>query len=72
MITTAVGNRIKEARLQLNLSQEKLALKAHVDRTFLAGVESGARNISLKSLDKIISALELTWNDFFKELNYHE
>ncbi|MCL2841560.1 MAG: helix-turn-helix domain-containing protein [Defluviitaleaceae bacterium] len=71
MITNAVGSRIKEVRLQLNLSQEKLALRAGIDRTFLAGVESGARNISLKSLDKIISALELTWNDFFKELKYY-
>ncbi|MCL2224248.1 MAG: helix-turn-helix domain-containing protein [Defluviitaleaceae bacterium] len=66
MITKAVGGRIKELRLQLGLSQEKLALKAGIDRTFLAGVESGARNISLKSLDKIISALELTWGEFFR------
>ena len=45
---------------QLQLSQEKLALKAEIDRTYLAGVEIGKRNISLKSLDKIVKALGIS------------
>ena len=50
MITEKVGSRIKELRRALELSQEKLALKAEVDRTYLAGVEQGKRNPSIKSL----------------------
>ena len=48
MITEKVGSRIKELRRALELSQEKLALKAEVDRTYLAGVEQGKRNPSIK------------------------
>ena len=68
MITEAVGRRIKELRNELGLSQEKLALKAELDRTYLAGVENGKRNISVKNLEKIIFALDTTMKDFFSEM----
>ena len=41
MITEKVGRRIKDLRSNLGLSQEKLALKADLDRTYIAGVENG-------------------------------
>ena len=66
MITEAVGQRIKEFRAIQGLSQEKLALKADLDRTYIAGVEQGKRNISLKSLEKIVEALGVSFEDFFK------
>lgn len=66
MITINVGQRIRSLRQNLGLSQEKLALKADIDRTYLAGAEQGKRNISLKSLEKIISALDISLEDFFK------
>lgn len=66
MITDKVGTRIKELRMEVGLSQEKLALKAELDRTYIAGVESGKRNLSIKSLEKIINALDTTFEDFFK------
>lgn len=53
MITEDVGRRIKDLRNEQGISQEKLALKADIDRTYLAGAENGKRNISLKSLNKI-------------------
>lgn len=65
MIEKNVGERIRSRRKQLNLSQEKLALKADVDRTYLAGVEQGKRNISIRNLEKILSALEISFADFF-------
>ena len=68
MITEQIGARIRERRNVLGISQEKLALKAEIDRTYLAGVESGKRNISIKSLEKIIKALEISFEDFFKGL----
>lgn len=68
MITEVVGMRIKQLRVEKKMSQEKLALKATLDRTYLAGVESGKRNLSLKSLEKIISALDLSFENFFKDM----
>jgi transcriptional regulator with XRE-family HTH domain len=68
MITEKVGQRIKELRNEMGISQEKLALKAEIDRTYLAGVESGKRNISIKSLEKIIVSLEISFHDFFEKM----
>ena len=68
MITEKVGQRIKELRTEMGLSQEKLALKAEIDRTYLAGAEQGKRNISLKSLEKILVALDVSFEMFFKGL----
>lgn len=66
MITQKVGQRIKQLRNEQELSQEKLALKAELDRTYLTGAELGKRNISLKSLEKIVNALNVSFEDFFK------
>lgn len=66
MITEKVGQRIKELRIEIGISQEKLALKAEIDRTYLAGVENGKRNLSIKSLEKIINALDISFRDFFE------
>ena len=66
MITEEVGQRIRQARNNMGLSQEKLALKADLDRTYLAGTEQGKRNISLQSLEKIVKALEISFEDLFK------
>lgn len=66
MITEKVGNRIRLIRKEKKYSQENLALKAGVDRTYLAGVESGKRNISIRNLEKIIHALDISIESFFK------
>lgn len=68
MITQIIGNRIRERRKALELSQEKLALKAEIDRTYLAGVEQGKRNISIRNLEKILIALEISFEDFFSKM----
>lgn len=68
MITQIIGKRIRERRKALELSQEKLALKAEIDRTYLAGVEQGKRNISIKNLEKILAALEISFENFFTKM----
>ena len=60
-----VGERIKELRKEKNLSQQKIALAADMERSFMTHIESGRRNISLETLEKIINALEVTIPDFF-------
>lgn len=69
MITLKVGKRIKELRLSLNLSQEKLAHKASLDRTYIASVEKGNRNISIRNLEKIILALDSDFLNFFSKMD---
>lgn len=66
MITKKVGQRVKYLRTEIGISQEKLALKAEIDRTYLAGVENGKRNLSIKSLEKIVNALNISFHDFFE------
>jgi transcriptional regulator with XRE-family HTH domain len=59
------GLRIKELRLKKGLSQEALALKAGIDRTYMTSVENGKRNVSIKNIEKILSALEISFSDFY-------
>lgn len=68
MITEKVGARIRELRCLQGISQEKLALKAEIDRTYLAGIELGKRNPTIKSLGKIIEALGVTFSKFFENM----
>ena len=68
MIKKKVGNRIRELRTAAGLSQEKLALAADIDRTYIASVENGKRNISIINLEKIIKALDCTFAIFFQDL----
>lgn len=73
MITEEVGNRVRALRNKMGISQEKLALKAGIDRTYLAGIESGKRNATITSLEKVVSALEVSLSDFFdfeKDIDY--
>lgn len=65
MITDEVGTRIKLLRNKAGSSQEKLALKAGIDRTYLAGIETGKRNATLISLEKVVNALDVTMSEFF-------
>ncbi len=64
-IKTKIGSRIKELRTEKNLTQEAVAWAAEVDRTFMNHVENGRRNISIESLEKILSGLETNFKDFF-------
>ena len=64
-IKLKVGQRIKVLRKEIGLSQEALALKAEVDRTYVTDVENGRRNVSVEILERIIAALEVSFIEFF-------
>lgn len=68
MITEDFGKRVRELRRQMKLSQEKFALKINMDRTYLAGVESGKRNISLENIKKIADGFEISLEELFQGL----
>lgn len=68
MITTKLGNRIRELRQKTGLSQEKFALKIGMDRTYFASVELGKRNIAIINLEKIANGLEITLSKLFENM----
>ena len=52
-----LGNRIRERRKALGWTQEELAAKADIDRSYIGGVERGERNLTFTMLCQICSAL---------------
>lgn len=66
MIQEKIGSEIKTRRQAMGISQEKFSLMIEMDRTYLASVEAGKRNISIKNLEKIIHGLNSNFSDFFK------
>jgi transcriptional regulator with XRE-family HTH domain len=64
-LKTQIGLRIKELRTKKNLTQEEVAWKAEIDRTFMNHVENGRRNVSIESLEKICIGLSVSLKDFF-------
>ena len=69
-IKIKVGQRIKELRKTISISQESLANKADVDRTYVTDVENGRRNVSVEILDRLINALDVTVSEFFNSKEF--
>jgi transcriptional regulator with XRE-family HTH domain len=60
------GERVRELRQAKGLSQEELAFKTGVHRTYLGGIERGERNPSLKNIAAIAKALGVTLSELFR------
>ncbi|MFM9277974.1 helix-turn-helix domain-containing protein [Paenibacillus jiagnxiensis] len=54
-----VGNRIRELRKAKGWTQEQLAEAAGLHYSYIGGVERGDRNISLETLEKIVTGLNV-------------
>ena len=71
-IKLKIGQRIKELRKELELSQESLAYKAEVDRTYVTDVENGRRNVSIEILERLIKALDVSITEFFNAKEFRK
>ena len=60
------GKRIRDLRKSMGLSQEALADACGLDRTYIAGIERGERNVSLRNIRIIANSLEITISDLMK------
>lgn len=60
-----IGKRIAQLRKRNDISQQKFAYEADIERSYLTHVEKGRKNISVNTLDKIIKALGVSVNEFF-------
>lgn len=64
-IKSKIGNRIKELREVKQMSQKDLAYASDLDRSYIASVENGQRNISIVNIEKITIALGVSLKEFF-------
>lgn len=53
------GERVREIRKEKGFSQEELAHKADLHRTYIGMIERAEKNITLINIDKIAKALEV-------------
>lgn len=53
------GKRVRERRLALSLTQQELADRAGLHRSYIGQIELGRRNVTLKSAEKIARALQV-------------
>jgi transcriptional regulator with XRE-family HTH domain len=60
------GARLKTLRKARKLSQEKVALKAGIDRSYYGGIERGESNVSLINIQRIAEALEVEAGELFR------
>ena len=67
MLKENLGKRIKYLRNSITgLSQEKFALSINMDRTYLASVENGKRNISIENLNKIAKGFNMSLSELLE------
>jgi transcriptional regulator with XRE-family HTH domain len=59
-VRAILAQNIKRARSRLNLSQEELAARAEIDRTYVSGIERQVRNPTITVVAKFAEALETT------------
>ena len=58
----AFGKRVREVRKSKEISQERLAEMAGIDRSYMGNIERGEKNITLKKVYEICDALEIEIN----------
>ena len=63
-----IGQRIRNYRTQLGLSQEKLAELAGCHPTYIGQLERGEKNATLESIDKVASSLKVSLSRLFENL----
>lgn len=65
-VQIAFGQRVRRLREAKGWTQEELAEKADIHRTYLGGIERGLRNVALRNIAKIAQAFELSLSEFFQ------
>jgi transcriptional regulator with XRE-family HTH domain len=61
------GERVRQLRKQKDISQEELAHRADLHRTYIGMIERAEKNITLLNIEKIANALEVKIPELFKK-----
>lgn len=67
-ITKVIGQRIRNYRTEKGLSQEKLAEMSGCHPTYIGQVERGEKNATIESIEKIVSAMNVSLSKLFEKL----
>ncbi len=67
-IKQKIGNRIRMLRKQRGYSQEHFAHLCDLDRTYIASIEQGKRNVSIVNLEKIAKAFGITISELLEDI----
>lgn len=67
-ILTIFGQKVREKRLKKGWSQETLANRAKMHRTYIGMIERAEKNITLENIQKIANALEIKLSDIFRDI----
>ena len=67
-LRVAFGKTVREIRLELGLSQEKLAQKVKVSRNFLGSVERGESSLSLEVAERLAKAVDMRISELFMKV----
>ena len=62
------GQAVRKIRFEKGISQEELADRCGLHRTYISDVELGKRNLSLENIERIAISLNKTLSEFFKEV----
>ena len=71
-LKVAFGETVRKFRTAMGLSQEKLAERANIHRTYIGDVERGLRNIALVNMCRIACALEVPLSSLISEMEKRE
>ena len=64
-ILTRFGHRVRALRTKKGLSQEELAFRSGLHRTYIGMIERAEKNLTLLNIEKIAIALDIKIIDFF-------
>jgi|APSaa5957512622_1039677.scaffolds.fasta_scaffold01951_13 transcriptional regulator with XRE-family HTH domain len=62
----AIGKTLRSLRKKAKLSQEELAEKCNLHRTYIGALERDEKSPTISTLTKIVNALNISMSDFFK------
>jgi transcriptional regulator with XRE-family HTH domain len=69
---TRFGLAIRQRRHELAISQEELAERSDLHRTYISDIERGSRNPSLESIERLAKALEIKISTLFANYGFEE
>tara|TARA_B110000977_G_C10658144_1_gene330745 strand:+ start:100 stop:333 length:234 start_codon:yes stop_codon:yes gene_type:complete len=71
-IINLFGKNVRKYRRLLNISQEELAHRADLHRTYIGMIERAEKNITLVNIEKIANALEVNIDELLRQSNGKE
>ncbi len=66
LLLLRIGENVKKYRISKDITQEELAVLCKVHRNYIMSVEKGERNVSILTLEKICSGLNINVNNLLE------